>query len=191
MKAVLLALLSFCLASAAAGESAVPAHPHVKFETTEGSILVELDGERAPITVRHFLELVDGGHYNGTIFHRVIPEFMVQGGGYTRDLKLKEPGGSIANESGNGLTNLRGTIAMARLAEPHTANAQFYINVVDNEALNPRPDRWGYAVFGYVLEGMDIVDKIVSVPTGPAGEFAKDVPVNPIVIENVTVVAGR
>jgi cyclophilin family peptidyl-prolyl cis-trans isomerase len=136
------------------------------------------------LTVARILELVDGSYYDGTVFHRVIPGFMIQGGGYTRDLKEKDAGDdTIPNESGNGLQNLRGTVAMARLAEPHTADAQFFINVADNGSLNPRPDRWGYTVFGYVIEGMDVVDKIAAVPTGPAGEFEKDVPVAPIVIE--------
>ena len=152
-------------------------------QTSEGDILLELDGRRAPLTVGHFLELVEDGYFDGTIFHRVIPDFMVQGGGYTRDFALKEPEGSIPNESGNGLPNLRGTVAMARQSEPHTAMAQFFINVADNQGLNPRPDRWGYAVFGYVIEGMEVVDKIAETPTGPAGPFAQDVPVATIVIE--------
>src|SRR5690606_14956463 len=149
-------------ALAGAADDEAPARAHVKLETTEGAIVVELDGRRAPLTVRHFLELVDAGYYDGTIFHRVIPGFIIQGGGYTRDLKQKESSDSIPNESGNGLQNLRGTLAMARLAEPHTANTQFFINVVDNASLNPRPDRWGYAVFGYVIEGMEVADKIVA-----------------------------
>ncbi|MEX2122442.1 MAG: peptidylprolyl isomerase [Woeseia sp.] len=186
MKTILLALLAFCCTVAGAAGDEVSPHPHIKFETTKGDILIALDGRRAPLTVRHVLELVDKGHYDGTVFHRVIPGFMIQGGGYTRDLKTREPGDTIPNESGNGLENRRGTIAMARLAEPHTANAQFFINVVDNGSLNPRPDRWGYTVFGYVVEGMDVVDKIVSAPTGPAGEFDKDVPVAPIVIEKAS-----
>ena len=186
MKVILPILLAFCCAIAAAADEEVPANPQVKFETTEGTILIELDGRRAPLTVRHVLELVDKGYYNGTVFHRVIPGFMVQGGGYTRDLKPREPGDTIPNESGNGLENLRGTIAMARLAEPHTANAQFFINVADNGSLNPRPDRWGYTVFGYVIEGMDVVDEIAAVPTGPAGEFDKDVPVAPVIIEKAS-----
>jgi cyclophilin family peptidyl-prolyl cis-trans isomerase len=177
-------VLTLCSAVASAAGDAVPAHPHVKFETTAGTILMELDGRRAPLTVAHLLKLVDSGYYDGTVFHRVIPGFMIQGGGYTRDLKEKDAGEeTIPNESGNGLQNLRGTVAMARLSEPHTANAQFFINVVDNGSLNPRPDRWGYTVFGYVIEGMDVVDKIAAVPTGPAGSFDKDVPVSPIVIE--------
>jgi cyclophilin family peptidyl-prolyl cis-trans isomerase len=160
----------------------VPAHPHIQFETTEGKIVLELDGRRAPVTVRHFLGLVDSGYFDGTIFHRVIADFMIQGGGHTPDLKLKESGESIFNESGNGLTNMRGTIAMARTSDPHSAQAQFFINVNDNRSLNPQPDRWGYAVFGYVIEGMDVVDTIANVRTGPGGRYPKDVPVVPIVI---------
>jgi cyclophilin family peptidyl-prolyl cis-trans isomerase len=184
MRFILPVLITLCCSVAAAADKDVPAHPHVRFETTAGTILVELDGRRAPLTVAHLLQLVDSGYYDGTVFHRVIPGFMIQGGGYTRDLKQKETDDrTIPNESGNGLQNLRGTVAMARLAEPHTANAQFFINVVDNGSLNPRPDRWGYTVFGYVIEGMDVVDKIAGVPTGPAGDFDKDVPVSPIIIE--------
>jgi cyclophilin family peptidyl-prolyl cis-trans isomerase len=108
---------------------------------------------------------------------------MIQGGGYTRDLKEKETEGSVPNESGNGLENIRGTVAMARTADPHSANAQFFINVADNTRLDPQPDRWGYAVFAYVLEGMEVVDQIVSAPTGPAGQFSSDVPNVAVVIE--------
>ena len=172
---------------AAVAADDVPASQHVRFQTSEGDLVIELDGRRAPITVGHVLELVDNGYYNGTIFHRVIPGFMIQGGGYTRELKEKDAGDeTIPNESGNGLQNLRGTVAMARLPDPHSANAQFYINVVDNASLNPRPDRWGYAVFGYVIEGMDVADKIAATPTGPAGEFASDVPVATVIIEKAS-----
>jgi cyclophilin family peptidyl-prolyl cis-trans isomerase len=174
------------LASSAGAADKIQAHPHIQIETTEGVIRLELEGRRAPITVRHFLELVDGGNYDGTIFHRVIRGFMVQGGGYTPDLKERETDGTIPNESGNGLENVRGTIAMAREAEPHTANAQFYINVSDNTGLDPRPDRWGYTVFGYVIEGMAVVDKIVAAQTGPSGKFRSDVPVVPIVIKKIS-----
>ena len=179
---------SLALGTAFAQDKAeeVPAHPYVKLETTEGEILLELDGRLAPLTTGHFLELVDAGYYDGTIFHRVIPGFMIQGGGYTRDMKLKEQEDSIPNESGNGLSNIRGTVAMARTEDPHSANAQFFINVADNSRLDPQPERWGYAVFGYVVEGLEVADKIVSAPTGPAGDFAKDVPVAPIVIEKAS-----
>jgi cyclophilin family peptidyl-prolyl cis-trans isomerase len=184
---VLLPVLMMFGGIAAEAADEVPASQHVRFETTEGNIVMELDGRRAPLTVGHILELVDNGFYNGTIFHRVIPGFMIQGGGYTRDLKEKDAGDeSIPNESGNGLQNLRGTVAMARLSDPHTANVQFFINVVDNASLNPRPDRWGYTVFGYIIEGMDVVDKIAATPTGPAGEFASAVPVATVVIEKAS-----
>ena len=183
MKKLLSTLLILALAQLSLAQDEVPARPYVKFETTEGDILLELDGRRAPITVANFLELVDNGYYDGTIFHRVIPEFMIQGGGHTPNLELKEPGDFIVNESGNGLTNMRGTIAMARTGDPHSAKTQFFINVKDNTALDPQRDRWGYAVFGYVVEGMEVVDKIANVRTGPQGPMAQDVPIVPIVIK--------
>ena len=168
----------------------VPAHPHIEIVTSLGAIKLELDGKQAPITVAHILELVDSGFYDGTIFHRVIPGFMAQGGGYTPGLKLKEKGKTIANESGNGMTNVRGTIAMARTNDPHSANSQFFINVADNDRLDPTKDpykgRWGYTVFGFVIEGMDVVDAIVSSKTGPAGEFSRDVPVVPVIIKTIS-----
>ncbi len=161
----------------------LPAYPRVSLETTAGTIVLELDSRRAPLTVRHFLALVEEGGYNESIFHRVIPNFMIQAGGFNRDFDSLEGDESVVNESGNGLTNLRGTVAMARLSEPHTANAQFFINVADNRSLDPRSDRWGYTVFGYVVEGMDIVDEISTQRTGPGGQFSQDVPVVPIIIE--------
>ena len=164
----------------------VPAHPYVAMETTLGTVRLELDGRRAPITVCNFLKLVDSGYYDGTVFHRVIPEFMAQGGGYTPDLKPKEPEGGIVNESGNGLSNVKGTIAMARTRDPHSANAQFFINVADNDRLDPSASSWGYAVFGYVIEGMDVVERMVAVPTGPGGRFRGDVPTVPIVIKKMS-----
>lgn len=182
MKTLLTALL-FSLCATAFAEDAVPPHPQVVLETTEGKLVLELDGRRAPLTVRNFLRLVDAGFYNGTIFHRVMPGFMVQAGGYDRNLKLVEQDGGIPNESGNGLTNLRGTVAMARQNDPHTAMSQFYINVADNKSLNPSSTRWGYTVFGYVIEGMEIADKIAAVPTAPAGPLKSDVPIAAIIIE--------
>ena len=184
MKNILLCLLLLPLAGAA--QDPVPAHPYIKLETSEGDIILELDGRRAPITVGNFLRLVDDGYFDGTIFHRVISDFMIQGGGYTPGLKLKEPDENIVNESGNGLLNLRGTISMARTNDPHSANAQFFINVVDNPSLNPQADRWGYAVFGNVIQGMDVVDKIASVPTGPQGNFSQDVPQIPIIVNEAS-----
>lgn len=179
-------LLVLSLSSLAAAQDKVPAHPHIQFDTTAGKIVLELDGRRSPLTVGHFLKLVDSGYFDDTVFHRVIPGFMIQGGGYKRDLKSVEGDASIANESGNGLTNMRGTIAMARLDEPHTANAQFFINLADNKSLDPSPDRWGFTVFGYVISGMDVVDAIARVRTGPGGQFSQDVPVAPVVINQAS-----
>ena len=182
MKMTLCLLFLMILPAAGLAQSKVPAHPHIQFETTEGKIVLELDGRRAPVTVANFLELIDNGYFDGTVFHRVIAKFMIQGGAFTRDLKTKESDDHIFNESGNGLTNMRGTIAMARTNEPHSAHAQFFINVKDNNSLDPRPDRWGYAVFGYVIEGMQVVDTISTVRTGPGGQFSRNVPVVPIVV---------
>jgi cyclophilin family peptidyl-prolyl cis-trans isomerase len=190
MKKILISLTLTMLVSVAAATDKVPPHPYVKIETSEGSIILELDGRQAPITVGHFLNLVDSGFYDGTIFHRVIPEFMVQGGGHTPDLTLKETDAVIFNESGNGLSNVRGTIAMARTSHPHSANSQFFINVADNVRLDPQKigarGTWGYTVFGHVIEGMDVVDKIVSVKTGPQGKFSSDVPQIPIIVNKMT-----
>lgn len=183
MKSTVTALCLLLLATPALADDEVPAHPWVMLETTKGDILLELDGRRAPLTVGNFLKLIDDGYYDGTIFHRVIPDFVAQAGGYTRDLKAKEPEGGIPNESGNGLPNLKGTVAMARLDRPHTAMAQFFVNLSDNRELDPQPDRWGYAVFGYVVEGMDVLEKIAGIPTGPAGPLERDVPVSAVVIE--------
>ncbi len=182
MKKSLSLLLLLSLWQVGIADSDVPSFARVAIETTEGTFIIGLNGRRAPVTVKNFLGLVRSGYYDGTIFHRVIPDFMIQGGGFNRDLDKKEPDSTIINESGNGLTNLRGTVVMARLKEPHTAMAQFFINVIDNPALNPKADRWGYAVFGDVIEGMDVVDKISYVRSGPGGRFQQDVPVVPVII---------
>jgi cyclophilin family peptidyl-prolyl cis-trans isomerase len=159
----------------------------IDIQTTEGSITLQLDGRRAPITVKNFIKLIKNEYFNGTIFHRVIPNFMIQGGGFNKNLLDLESINSIPNESGNGLTNLRGTIAMARTSDPHSANAQFFINTKDNSFLNPKSGRWGYAVFGNVIKGMNIVDKISKKPTGPEGRFAEDVPIEDIVINKIVI----
>ncbi|MDX1563351.1 MAG: peptidylprolyl isomerase [Gammaproteobacteria bacterium] len=160
----------------------------VRIETSLGNILVELDAIRAPVTVENFLQYVVDDHYDGTIFHRVAPGFLIQGGGYNPDLTLRPASRKVFNESGNGLSNLRGTIGMARSNEPHQADSQFYINLADNSNLDPLPTRWGYAVFGRVVDGMDVVDTIGGVPTGSAGEFDRDVPVEPIVIHQIELI---
>lgn len=155
----------------------------VKLATTMGDIVIELDAAKAPKTVDNFVQYVKSGHYDGTIFHRVIGNFMIQGGGMTADMKQKATRPPIVLESRNGLVNTRGTVAMARTNDPNSASAQFFINVKDNDfldAANAR-DGHGYAVFGKVVSGMDVVDKIKAVPTGPG-----DVPVTPVVIKSAT-----
>ena len=164
----------------------VDPEPRVRVETNVGNFVIRLDRIRAPLTVENFLQYVAEGHYNGTIFHRVIPGFVAQGGGYTQDFQLRPAERTVVNESGNGLGNIRGTVGMARPSDPHSADAQFYINLADNsESLNPRPSRWGYAVFGEVVEGMDVVDKIGNTATGAAGPFDRNVPVETIVINRI------
>ncbi|MDH3325976.1 MAG: peptidylprolyl isomerase [Gammaproteobacteria bacterium] len=160
--------------------------------TSQGDIVLELDAVRAPKSVENFLAYVNSGFYNGTIFHRVISNFMIQGGGFAKDFSKKETKAPVNNEANNGLQNTRGTIAMARTADPHSATAQFFINTVDNGFLNHHSQTqrgWGYAVFGKVVEGMNIVDKIRKVKTGPGGPFSKDAPNETVEIISVTVEA--
>ena len=174
-----------CVVAFAAAAQA-PA-PRVALETSEGTIVVELAPQAAPKTVENFLSYVKSGHYNGTVFHRVISSFMVQGGGYSADMREKPTRGTIPLESQNGLKNARGTVAMARRGDPNSASAQFFINVVDNARLDyPNPDGNGYAVFGKVIEGMDVVDKIRAAPTGTRGGF-ENVPVAPITIKTARI----
>jgi peptidyl-prolyl cis-trans isomerase A (cyclophilin A) len=159
----------------------------VKLATTAGDIVIELDAAKAPKTVDNFIQYVKGGHYNGTVFHRVIPTFMVQGGGMTADMTEKSTRAPIPLESRNGLSNVRGSVAMARTSDPNSATSQFFINVVDNDRLdaaNAR-DGNGYAVFGKVISGMEVVDKIRDVPTGSRGGH-ENVPLNPITINKAT-----
>lgn len=182
--------LLFVAAMLSLVNGAVLAGAQVRLETSLGPITVELADDQAPKTVANFLSYVREGFYNGTIFHRVIDGFMIQGGGFSSDFQQKPTHAPIANEADNGLKNLRGTIAMARTGDPHSATAQFFINVKDNLALDhrsPTPQGWGYAVFGKVVEGMDVVDKIRQVPTGvggPGGHFS-DVPQKTVVITSV------
>ncbi len=169
-------------------------HPRVVMETTLGNIVVELDREHAPLTVENFLRYVKEGFYNGTIFHRVIDGFMIQGGGFTRDFQRKQTYAPIKNEADNGLKNERGTIAMARTRNPHSATAQFFINVADNKFLDhtrPTINGWGYTVFGKVVEGMETVDRIRRVPTGPGGPFPRDVPRETVVIKNISLLPAE
>lgn len=157
----------------------------VVIDTSLGSFTLALDSERAPKTVANFLSYVDSGHFTGTIFHRVIDGFMAQGGGYTESYERKSTSAPVENEADNGLKNLRGTVAMARTSDPHSATAQFFVNVKDNASLDHKGKNdsgWGYTVFGQVTAGMDVVDRIKSVKTGAAGPFTKDAPIEPIVI---------
>ncbi|MGD9000424.1 MAG: peptidylprolyl isomerase [Granulosicoccaceae bacterium] len=163
-------------------------------QTSEGDIVLALDRARAPMTVANFLGYVETKAYNGTIFHRVIDGFMIQGGGFDKDFRKRTTRLAIRNEANNGLKNTRGTIAMARTGDPHSATAQFFINVADNAFLDyqsPTPQGWGYAVFGKVVAGMDTVDRIRTLPTGPGGPFPGDVPQTPVIIHNVTLETGQ
>ncbi|NNC77975.1 MAG: peptidyl-prolyl cis-trans isomerase [Woeseiaceae bacterium] len=185
-------LTALLLASAVPAADKILPHPHVEIVTTEGTFKLELVTKEAPKTVAHFLNLVHSGFYNGLIFHRVIPGFMVQSGGYTPSFKLREDKRTVVNESGNALSNTLGTIAMARTNDPHSANSQFFINVGDNQRLDPQKHpvrgRWGYTVFGYVIEGMDVVNKIAAAQTSPQGEHA-NAPVVPIVVKKISEVS--
>ena len=190
------------VAIAAIGISAaIPAHaanPQVDLDTTAGKIRIELDPAAAPKTVDNFLAYVKAKHYDGTQFHRVIPGFMIQGGGFSTDFKQKPTRPPIANEAEQsskvGLTNVPGTIAMARTGDPNSATAQFFINVADNKSLNFReatPQGYGYVVFGKVVDGMDVVKKIATTPTGSGGPFPRDVPVERVIIKSATVVGSN
>lgn len=164
------------------------ADPVVEVATNLGTFEIQLDEAKAPKTVKNFLEYVDEKHYDNTIFHRVIATFMVQGGGYDINYEKKPTRAPVRNEADNGLKNVRGSVAMARTGDPHSATAQFFVNVVDNAFLDHQAQDergWGYAVFGKVTEGMDVVDKIKGVKTGPAGPFNKDAPEDPVVIKHI------
>lgn len=174
--------------------AAAAADPRVQMETSMGNIVLELNQKKAPISVNNFLQYVQQGFYEGTIFHRVIDGFMLQGGGFTQDYEKKYTGRAIKNEADNGLKNKRGTVAMARTGQPHSATSQFFINVADNRFLNHTAKTnqgWGYTVFGKVVEGMDVVDKIRRVKTGPGGRFRKDVPQTQMVIKKVTLITEQ
>lgn len=164
--------------------NAQSANPQVALNTSKGRIVLELDAEKAPVTVANFLSYVDDSFFSGTIFHRVIKGFMIQGGGFTADLEKKATQAPIENEAKNGLKNDRGTIAMARTGDPHSATAQFFINTVDNAGLDyPGSDGWGYTVFGRVIEGLETVDAIADVATGSSGGMG-NVPLEAVVIES-------
>ncbi len=193
-----LVLLTGLAATAPAARAETPATPgagdgaptHVRFDTNLGSFTIELATARSPLTVANFINYVRAGHYNGTIFHRVIANFVIQAGGYDDKLQAKAAATTVANESGNGLSNKRGTVGLARGDSPHSGNAQFYVNLTDNDDLDPTPLRWGYTVFGKIVDGMDVVERIGHTPTGSMGPFAKDAPLEPVVIKHAELLSG-
>ncbi len=162
----------------------------VRVVTTLGSFVIKLDPARAPLTTANFLRYVKSGYYDGTLFHRVISNFVIQGGGYDDRHQLKATEAPVPNESGNGLSNKRGTVGLARAEAPHSGNSQFYVNLTDNDELDPTPLRWGYAVFGRVVEGLEVVEKIARTPTGSVGPWPKDAPLEPVVIQRIEMLAG-
>ncbi len=193
MLATLMAQPPVLAADSAAAEPSTPpptaAPPRVRVTTNMGEFVIELMPERAPLTVANFLRYVKEGYYSGTLIHRVIANFVIQGGGHdATDYKLKPVHEPIVNEAGNGLQNKRGTVGLARGEPPHSGNAQFYVNLVDNSDLDPLPTRWGYAVFGRIVEGMDVIDRIGVTPTGATGPFKSDAPIKPLIIEKVALV---
>ncbi len=185
MKIKIIVILGALVALVTAGAGmAVAANPKVEMETSKGKMVIELFPDKAPETVKNFLNYVETKYYDGTIFHRVIPKFMIQGGGFTSDMKQKSAGAPIKNEADNGLKNDRGTIAMARTGDPHSATAQFFINSVNNDFLNHKSKTqqgWGYVVFGKVIAGMDVIDAISASKTVTRGRF-RDVPAETIEI---------
>lgn len=192
MKGIVLLSMGLIVAVAAAAADKGSGAPRVRLATSMGDIVIELEPEKAPKTVENFLGYAQGGFYDGTVFHRVIDGFMIQGGGFTEDMAQKPTGEEITNEADNGLKNKRGTVAMARRGDPDSASSQFFINTVNNRPLDhtgKSPQGWGYAVFGQVVEGMDVVDAIAKVKTGTKGGF-QDVPVETVVIRKATVEAG-
>lgn len=176
--------------SAARADDATSSNPEVRVTTNLGSFVIELYPERAPLTVANFLRYVREGFYTNTLFHRVVTNFVIQGGGHDANppYALKPTYPPIDNESGNGLQNKRGAVGLARAAGPHTGNAQFYVNLVDNPELDPLPTRWGYTVFGQVVQGMDVVDRIGVVATGAFGPLKADAPLKPVIIQSVDLI---
>jgi peptidyl-prolyl cis-trans isomerase B (cyclophilin B) len=183
-------LAPFALALCLAGP-ALAANPVVEMKTSMGPVTLELYADKAPKTVENFLQYAKDGFYNGTVFHRVIDGFMIQGGGFEKDMKQKQTRAPIQNEAKNGLKNEAGTLAMARTGDPHSASAQFFINLKNNTFLDyPGRDGWGYAVFGKVTQGLDVVEKIAKVETANAGGH-QNVPTQPVVIESMRIVADK
>src|SRR3954465_8202020 len=188
-------IVAFALLLAFAAHAATPAaNPKVEVRTNMGAFVIELYPENAPNTVQNFLQYVKDGHYNGTIFHRVIPNFMVQGGGFTTSFQEKPTRPPIKNEAGNGLRNGVGMVSMARTADPHSATAQFFVNVAENPTLDfkaPTQEGYGYTPFGRVVKGYDVVERIGQGPTGPGKPPHQDVPKKPVIIEHMHVIESK
>jgi cyclophilin family peptidyl-prolyl cis-trans isomerase len=185
--------LFVALAALLVATAAFAADPQVEIKTNMGTITLELYPDKAPKTVENFLQYVKDGHFKGTIFHRVINGFMIQGGGFTTDFVQKKTRPPVQNEANNGLKNDVGTIAMARTSDPQSATAQFFINHKNNDFLNytgPTPQGWGYTVFGKVIKGVDVVNKIAALETGPTGPFQSDVPRKPVIIEDARILTA-
>ncbi|MGP8034680.1 MAG: peptidylprolyl isomerase [Steroidobacteraceae bacterium] len=164
----------------------------VRVVTSMGEFVIEVRADRAPLTVANFLRYVREGFYTNTLVHRVVPNFVIQGGGHdASSMDLKKTHEDIPNEAGSGLQNKRGTVGLARAPAPHSGNAEFYVNLVDNPDLDPVPTRWGYAVFGRVVSGMEVIDKMAEAPTGAVGPFKQDAPLKPIIIQSATIVAAN
>ena len=172
--------------SKTAAKPPAPAYaPQVLVVTSMGNFTIELNPERAPLTVANFMAYVDQGHYSNTLIHRAVANFVIQGGGFNVDYTPKAAPAKVPNESGNGLSNIRATVGLARTQDPHGGNAQFYVNLNDNPALDPNASRWGYAVFGRVVDGMEVVDKIGNVATGAHGPIKEETPLKPVIIQKI------
>ena len=191
-KSVLLSALSGLVLSFLFQSSAQAASvERVRVTTNYGAFVIEMQRDRAPLTVDNFLFYVKSGYYTNTLFHRTISNFVIQGGGVGLDYKAKPTQKAIPNEAGNGLTNLRGTVGLARASGPHSGDCQIYVNVADNADLDPLPTRWGYAVFGKIIEGMEVIDRISISPTGAMGPFKQDAPLEPVVIQKAELITEQ
>jgi len=185
VSAVLVGSNPAAAAKSSAAKGGAASRPLVEVHTSMGNFTIELFADRAPLTVANFLKYVDRGQYTNTLFQRVVANFVIQGGGYDTNYHLKPAPLKTFNESGNGLTNQRGTVGLARGAAPHSGDCQFYVNLYDNSELDPSAARWGYAVFGRVVQGMDVVDAIGNLPTSSKGPFKRDFPVTPVIIKRI------
>jgi len=184
-------LLSTLLGLLLSFQSQAASVERVRVTTNFGAFVIEMQRDRAPLTVENFLFYVKSGYYTNTLFHRVISGFVIQGGGVGLDYKAKPTQKAIANEAGNGLKNLRGTVGLARASGPHSGDCQFYLNVADNADLDPLPTRWGYAVFGKIVEGMEVVDRISVSPTGSMGPFKQDAPLQAVIIQKAELITEQ